>query len=832
MSAASKKTTRRTFLELVPAAAAFSTIAVAETPETNATTIWYRQPAVKWEEALAVGNGRLGAMVFGGVEQERLQLNEITVWSGWLEQDADKPEAWKSLPAIRQLINEGKYADAGKMVSAERLCLKGGRFGKDSYGSYQTLGDLTFEFPPMTGVSNYRRWLDIGNAVAGVSWQSGGDTWNREIFSSAVDQALVMRIACTRKGAVGFTMRLSRLKFAETRNTGLDTLIMTGTSTGQANDLRYEAQVRVSAPGGTVSAADGVLTVKGADEALVFLTAGTDYVLDYSKRYKGPDPHAVVSGALDKASKRSFTAIRADHIKDYQRYFRRVSLNLGTSANAALPTDERLRKFSAGENDPALVALFYQFGRYLLISSSRPENVLPSNSQGIWGDGLSLPWGCDYKSNINFQMNYWPVETANLSECHTPMLRTIQALAGPGEKTAKAYFNAPGWVMAYTTNAWGWTAPGPGTPWGPFFCGGAWVCQHLWEHYSFTRDGAYLRGVYPTMKGAAEACLAMLVPDENGKLVTSPSTSPENSFRTDDGQVGWTCAGTATERQILWEHFNNTVLAARTLGVDEDLRKRLDEAKAAIRPPEIGRAGQLMEWGKDWDLNAREMRHRHISHLFALHPGRQISPIRTPELAGAVRKSLELRGDEGTGWSKAWKINCWARLHDGDHAYKLIREQLTAVDSTQTNYSRGGGTYLNLFDAHPPFQIDGNFGALSGITEMFLQSHLLYDDGSSNVPDHYVIHLFPALPSVWRDGEIRGLRARGGMEVDLGWKKGAPETATLRPDSDGVWRLRAGQGLKVSMVQSKSKKVAQREQADGTIEVRMMRGSEYRVSFA
>jgi alpha-L-fucosidase 2 len=829
------KTTRRKFLELVPAAAAISTLKPPEAwaaPEPNPTTIWYRQPAAKWEEALAVGNGRLGAMIFGGIEKERLQLNEITVWSGWLEENADKPEAYKSLPTIRQLIEEGKYADAGKLVAAERLCLKGGRFGRESYGSYQTLGDLNLEFPAMSAPAEYRRWLDLNDAVAGVTWQSGGDTWTREIFSSAVDQAIVMRVTCSRRGAVEFSMKLSRAKFAETISADSATLVMTGTSTGQPNDLRYEARARVRAMGGTVDASGDTITIKGADEAFVYVTAGTDYILDYAKKYKGPDPGLAVSSSIEKASRRPFGAMKSDHVKDHQRYFHRVSLNLGTAPNASLPTDERLRKFSAGESDPSLVALFYQFGRYLLISSSRPENPLPSNSQGIWGDGLSLPWGCDYKSNINFQMNYWPAETANLSECHLPMLRAIEGLAAPGEKTARGYFNAPGWVMAYTTNAWGWTAPGPGTPWGSFFCGGAWVSQHLWEHYSFTRDRDYLKRVYPVMKGAAEGCLAMLVPGENGKLVTSPSTSPENSFRTDDGQAAWTCAGTAVERQIVWEHFNNTIMAARTLGLDDELRKRLETARDAIRPPDIGHAGQLMEWGKDWDLNAREMGHRHISHLFALHPGRQITPLKTPELADAVRKSLALRGDEGTGWSKAWKINCWARLHDGEHAYKLIREQLTAVDSTRTNYSNGGGTYLNLFDAHPPFQIDGNFGALSGITEMLLQSHVLVEDPASKDVDRYLLHLLPALPSVWPDGEIKGLRARGGIEVDLAWKNGIATSVVLRPKADATWHVRAPRGQKIASVRAGGRVAARKDQPDGNVEIHLSKGLEYRIAFA
>ena len=827
------KQTRRKFLETAAALSALRSVQGAELPEPGPFTIWYRQPAAKWEEALPVGNGRLGAMIFGGIEKERLQLNEITVWSGSLEHNADKPEAYKALPEIRQLINEGKYADAGKKVSAEFLCQKGGRFGRDSYGSYQTLGDLNFEFPAPAGpVTGYRRWLDIEQAIAGVRWQVSGDTWTREIFSSAIDQALVMRISCSRKGAVSFTAKLGRIKFAETKPIGSDTLLMTGSSTGQPGDLRFEAQARILSKGGTVAATSDAVTVTGADEALVLLTAGTDYAQDYAKNYKGSDPHEAVGLTLEKSSRRSFDAMRKDHVQDYQGYFKRVSLDLGKTANASLPTDERLRKFTAGENDPALVSLFYQFGRYLLISSSRPENILPSNSQGIWGDGLSLPWGCDYKANINFQMNYWPVETANLSECHQPMLRTIAALAGPGAKTAKAYFDAPGWVMAYTTNAWGWTAPGPGVPWGPFFCGGAWVCQHLWEHYSFTRDREYLKTAYPVMKGAAEACLAMLLPDGNGKLVTSPSTSPENRFRTDEGQAGFTCAGTAVERQIICELFQNTIMAARTLGLDSEFRSRLETAKAAIRPPEIGRGGHLMEWGMDWDLNAPEKAHRHISHLFALSPGREITPLRTPELADAARKSLELRGDSGTGWSKAWKINCWARLHDGDHTYKLIREQLTAVDNTKTNYSNGGGTYLNLFDAHPPFQIDGNFGAVSGITEMLLQSHLQYEDKAAPGQDRYIIHLLPALPAIWADGEVRGLRARGGMELNLAWKGGKAADAVLLPAVAGTWRVRAPQGQKIASIKSGNLNVPLSAQADGNVEVRLSKGARYRVVFA
>ncbi len=383
-------------------------------------------------------------------------------------------------------------------MTAHRTCQSGGWAGRGTYGSYQGLGDLHLEFAmPPEPVSAYTRWLDIDQALAGVTYKTGDATWTREIFSSAVDQVVVMKIACTRNGAVNFNARLSRVKWAATKQTAPGTLTMTGTSMGAPGDLRYEAQLHIQVKGGAVTGHDDQLTVKDADEAVLYLTAGSDYILDYAKAYKGPDPHAAVATTLAKAVQRGAPAIKADHIRDYQRYFHRVSLDLGQTANAALPTDQRLRKFTAGESDPSLISLFYQFGRYLLISSSRPENPLPSNSQGIWGDGLTLPWGCDYKSNINFQMNYWPAETANLSECHTPMLKLIQSLVEPGTKTAKAYYDAPGWVMAYTTNVWGWTAPGGAGPWGPFFCGGAWTAQHLWEHYAFTRDKDYLKTAYP-----------------------------------------------------------------------------------------------------------------------------------------------------------------------------------------------------------------------------------------------------------------------------------------------------------------------------------------------
>ena len=755
-------------------------------------TLWYQAPAGTWEEALPVGNGRLGAMVFGGVDHERLQLNDITVWSGGPAPDADRPDAYTHLPELRAAIR------AGDTPTADHLAQKYFSNQGDYAPSYQTLGDLTFDFSlPEGAVTHYSRWLDIGDAVSGVAYTLGGAVYRREVFSSAPAGVIALHFSCSRKGAVSFRLNLSRIVSAQTTALGTDTLRMTGSTDMPSlkGNLDYEVQVQVHAPGGAVTASGSQITVLGADEATVLLAAGTTYLLDHAENYRGPDPHLAVQRTLAQAAAKRYAALKQQHFADYRSFFDRVHLSLGHSERALLPTDQRLGLYGDGTADPALAVLFYQFGRYLLISSSRPDNPLPSNSQGIWGDGLDLPWKCDYKSNINFQMNYWPVETTNLSACHLPLIRTVEGLAAPGRKTALAYFHAPGWVQGYTTNAWGWTTPGAGLPWGVWFGGSGWNCQHLWEHYAFTRDKAYLQQVYPVLKGAAEFYLNTLIPDAEGYLVTSPSTSPENTFRDDQGVSGSVTEGATLDREIVWDLFTNTIQATETLQTDASFRAQLEAARAKIKPLQIGRAGQLEEWPRDWDLNDPEPHHRHISHLFAVHPGHQISALHTPELAAAARKSLELRGDEGTGWSKAWKINVWARLHDGDRAFRLLGEQLHLVSTTATNYGGGGGTYPNLFDAHPPFQIDGNFGALSGITEMLLQSQERYVDPVHPAEDHYLIQLLPALPSAWPAGSVTGLRARGGFELNETWAGGKLIHATIRSVGGTTCRVRYGENV-------------------------------------
>ena len=788
---------------LLPGASGFAqneATSPRQNPEIKPLMLWFPVPAEKWTDALPVGNGRLGAMIFGRPQHERLQLNDITVWSGGPQPDANRPNAYLALPEIRAALAKGDYATAQKLVAANMTTTGKGDSAYDA--SYETLGDLTLESSLGSGpVSNYWRWLDIATAVSSVEFTADGKTYRREAFSSAPDHVLVTHLTCDHPGQISFTLKLSRVASATTTSDGNVTLVMRGNTDVPATarrealkgNLDYEVRVRVKAAGGTMRSNGDSLTVSGADEATVILAAGTTYILDYDKNFRGPDPHAVVARQLEAASSKSYDDLKKASIADYKRLFDRVSFSLPAEPAANQPTDVRLREYRDGKDDPSLAALYYQMGRYLLISSSREDNPLPSNSQGIWGDGLDLPWKCDYKSNINYEMNYWPSESANLSELHLPAIRFDRSLMEPGRKTAQAYYNAPGWAVAYTTNAWAWTAPGAGLPWGPFFEGGAWISQDVWEHYAFSRDREYLKAYYPMLRGSAEFYLSILVPDADGKLITSPSVSPENRFKTDSGVSGSVVDGSAVEREIIWDLFTNTIAASKVLGIDEAFRSRLQAAKDQMEPLQIGEAGQLEEWGHDWDLNGPEMNHRHVSHLFALFPGHQISPRETPALAAAVKKSLELRGDEATGWSNAWKINLWARLRDGDHAFKILNEQLRLAGAQTTDYhGEGGGTYADMLDAHPPFQIDGNFGSTSGIDEMLLQSAERYTDSSAPNEDRYVIDLLPALPSAWPNGSMHGLRARGGFQVDLDWKDGVLSSAVIRSVGGSAAKVRYG----------------------------------------
>ena len=806
-------------------------------------------PAKIWSDAYPIGNGRLGAMIFGGVREERLQLNDVTVWSGGKD-DPWKKDAWQHLPEIREAVDQKQWRRANDLVN-RYMTEKGGYFP-----SYQTLGDLRikFDLPDGAKIEDYSRKLDLETAVETVKFTADGVAYTREYFASHPDQVIAARLTASKPGALSCRITLNRGQSAKTVAQGGDTLLMTGNTDyeNRKGNCDYAVMLKVI-PGQTLqmgtrdarqsprsstdtwifdsfnaklSAEGDTITVTGATTLTLYLAAHTSYKLDWDANYRNTDDLvSVVRERITKAepqmkgvirsgvyrpdeprfrlSEDIFPVLLEHHIQDYQNFFDRVTFDFGDPAAGKtdaeldaflnLTTVERLKRFKDHPEDTAFAALFAQFGRYLMIASSREDNPLPSNSQGIWGDGYDLPWKCDYKSNINYQMNYWPVNSANLAECMTPAVKLNLSLIPSGRITAKEYFNAPGWTCAYTTNAWGWTAPGGGLPWGPFFSAGGWFCQMLFDHYAFNGDRAYLASVYPAMKDNCRFFLASLVEGPDGRLSMNPSTSPENTFRdgaNGGGSVAW---GGEMESAIIREVFRDTLFAARVLGdKDETFLNDLKSASEKLRPVTIGRYGQIQEWGPDVD-NPNDQ-HRHISQLFALMPGSQIDPRANTKEADGARVVLNSRGDEGTGWSKAWKINLWARLLDGDRAYKLLGEQLSYVSEQSVVYG-AGGVYGSLLDAHPPFQIDGNFGALSGLVEMLLQSHVYEERAAERI---YTLDILPALPNArdgFASGTVKGLRARGGFTVDLAWHSpnGHPElkslTITCEHDTPG-FRLR------------------------------------------
>lgn len=769
---------------------------IKESKESN-LKLWYDEPAnasvkdnpdgwtddEEWLKSLPLGNGSLGMMVFGDVNRERIQLNEESMWSGSPD-DNDNPNAYKEQDKIRQLLFAGKYKEATELTNTTQIC-KGlgsgnGNGAEVPFGCFQTLGDLWIDNGTQTPYENYYRELDLEDAVVRINYRQGGVNFQREIFTSNPDQVMVARFTADQPGQISFTCSMTRPERFNSY-TENDQLIMSGAlSDGKGGDgLQYMARLKAVSKNGKVRYNDSKLIVEQADEVILFLTASTNYVLEYPD-YKGRNYHELTSRNIEKAIGKSFDELMEAHKKEYQHYFQRVNLDITPGEIAPVPTDERVRKFKQTNSDPHLAELFFQYGRYLLISSSRP-GTLPANLQGIWANKIQTPWNGDYHTDINIEMNYWPAEVTNLPEIHMPMFDLIESLVEPGKKTAEIQYHNNGWVVHPITNVWGYTSPGENAKWGMHTGAGAWICSHIGEHYAFTGDRNFLKKMYPVLKGSVQFYMDWLVEDpESGQLVSGPAVSPENTFIAPDGSQSQISMGAAHDQQVIWQLFTDFIFASNELGISDEFVNLVKNAKANLASTKIGSDGRLMEWAHEFP--EVEPGHRHISHLFALHPGNQINMSKTPDLAIAAKKSLDHRianGGGHTGWSAAWLISQYARLYEAEKA----KESLNTVLSKSTS--------PNLFGQHPPFQMDANFGATAGIAEMLIQSHA------------GAIHLLPALPTKnWPTGKVKGLRARGGFEVDINWDEGMLVSAHIFSKNGGTTTIKYGNVDKIVTIKS------------------------------